>query len=66
MEIPDGYYIGDVIQFTNNYFTIDDSCKIYKDGVYSANVEKLNRKGLEIKSINNKIGYYTFFEAAKK
>lgn len=56
-----GYHIGDVIEFDNNYFTIDDSCKIYKDGVYSGKVKKVSGKELEIESNDNKIGYYIFF-----
>jgi len=61
-----GYHIGDVLEFNTNYFTIDDSCKIYKDGTYSAKVGKVNGKKLEIKSVDNKIGYYTFLEVTKK
>ncbi len=64
-KYQDGYHIGDVIEFKNNYFTIDDSCKIYKDGVYSGRVEKVTGKELEIKSIDNEVGYYIFFEVVK-
>ena len=57
-KYQDGYHIGDVIEFNSSHFTIDDSCKIYKNNSLVAKVTSINRRKLTIESGNNQTGNY--------
>lgn len=60
-EYQEGYYIGDVIHFDkSNYYTIDNDCKIYKQGEFVATVKRIGNKKLEIKSEKGEVGFYIF------
>ena len=64
-KYQDGYHIGDVIEFQTNHFTIDDSCKIFIEGKYSAKVESISNDEIVILSSDNLKGSYVFFNTAK-
>ena len=67
-KYQDGYHIGDVIHFgAARYFSIDDSCKIYRNGDYVAFVKSVNNKTLKLISAKgNEVGFYVYFGTSKR
>jgi hypothetical protein len=61
-KYQDGYHIGDVIEFETKHFVIDDSCRIFINGKYSAKVESVSNSEITIISDDNIKGSYVFLD----
>lgn len=61
----EGFNIGDLLSFKNNYFKIDKENNIYKENIIVAKLVSIKHNEIVIESLSKEKGFYEYFSKIK-